>query len=242
MKIDDKNYSQINDKNDNQLNERSKKSKILDSIREADKKPHEQLNKTNFNDELTKLRIYLSQKDSIDRSDQDDESKYQDGGSRLYVQGSDLNVQGSDLNVQGSDKRLNVDLLSEETRSGRRFDDGNLKNGNFQYDKLTNSNSSSNDTVECSHECSAEQFLSFSVRVIDPHNRKWATIMITSLYYINSLVMLCLFLGVSFHFIDLLIVSSFIEGGKLFVCFVLLMIDIFNGKSMTLSLFCKDNR
>ena len=217
VKIDGKNYNEFVDKNVSQLINKTNESRIYDWINEGNKKLDDKQNKTNFINELTKLAIYLPQKNSIDRSDQDDESIDQYDRSHLKVQGSD-----------GTSNDFT--LMSSESRSRRRLDDSKFSKGNIQYDKLTNS--SSNDTVQCSHECSASQFLSFSIRVIDPHNRNWATIMITSLYHINSLVMLCLLLGVSFHFIDLLIVSSFIEGGKLFVCFVLLMIDVFNGESI----------
>ena len=216
MKIHHKNNNEFVDKNVSQLINKANESRIYDWINGGNKKLDEKQNKTNLINELTKLGIYLPQ-NSIDRSDQDDESIDQYDGSHLKVHGSD-------------ETSNDFTLMSSESRSRRRLDDEKFSKGNIQYDKLTNS--SSNDTVQCSHECSASQFLSFSIRVIDPHNRKWATIMITSLYYINSLVMLCLFLGVSFHFIDLLIVSSFIEGGKLFVCFVLLMIDVFNGESI----------
>ena len=79
----------------------------------------------------------------------------------------------------------------------------------------------------CSEDCTV--FL--GIELSDPDVRKWATIVITGVLYFYAIVMLCVFLSTCMALVDLLVLSTFIEGAKLFAGFILIIIDSFNGLS-----------
>lgn len=79
----------------------------------------------------------------------------------------------------------------------------------------------------CSEDCA--QFL--NVELTDPDVRKWATIVITGVLYLYAFVMFCIFISTCLALVDLLVLSTFIEGAKLFAGFILIIIDSFNGLS-----------
>lgn len=77
----------------------------------------------------------------------------------------------------------------------------------------------------CSEDCA--QFL--SIELSDPNSRKWATIVITGVLYLYAFVMFSIFMASTLALVDLLLLSTFIEGAKLFAGFILIIIDSFNG-------------
>ena len=77
----------------------------------------------------------------------------------------------------------------------------------------------------CSEDCA--QFL--NIELSDADVRKWATIVITGVLYLYAFVMFCIFISACMALVDLLVLSTFIEGAKLFAGFILIIIDSFNG-------------
>jgi hypothetical protein len=124
-------------------------------------------------------------------------------------------------------KRLNEREFNESKNSLKNLYPNRLQKNLKDYQMVNDSFyvSSKDNVIHCSEECAV--FL--TVELNDSIFRKWAMILITSVLYFYALIMFCIFIGVCFAFVEILIIATFIEGAKLFAGFILMIIDSFNG-------------
>jgi hypothetical protein len=137
-----------------------------------------------------------------------------------------------DMESNSMTKRLKEQEFNESKNSLKDLYSKRLQKSLKDYQVVNDSsyvsskeNKTKNLVIQCSEECAV--FL--TVELNDPMFRKWAIILITIVLYFYALIMFCIFIGVCFAFVEMLIIATFIEGAKLFAGFILMIIDSFNG-------------
>jgi hypothetical protein len=139
----------------------------------------------------------------------------------------DYDMESNLMNNRFNEQKFNESKNSLKNLYSKRIQK-NLKDYQMVNDSSyvsSKKNKRKDDVIECSKECAV--FL--TVELNDPTFRKWAMILITSVLYLYTLIMFCIFIGVCFAFVEMLIIATFIEGAKLFAGFILMIIDSFNG-------------
>ncbi|XP_054168894.1 uncharacterized protein LOC128966103 [Oppia nitens] len=124
----------------------------------------------------------------------------------------------------------NGTIQTDQSWSQNSLNDDQLINDTAYVRSIPDLNSRPMDV--CSEDCG--QFL--SIELSDPSMRKWATIVITGVFYIYAFVMFSIFMGACLALVDVLVIATFIEGAKLFAGFILIIIDSFNGKGVEFNL------